>query len=71
MLYYKCPTCSTVLANKQIPFEEAMEKICKDASLSEKEKADMKMKLLDDLQVKRYCCRMRVLTYADLINVII
>lgn len=71
MLYYKCPTCCTVLANKQVPFEEGLEKICKDSKLSEKQKEEAKMKLLDELEVKRYCCRMRILTYADLVKVVI
>ena len=70
MLYYKCPTCKTELANKQIPFEEGIDKICKNMSLNEKEKDEKKMELLDELQIKRYCCRMRMLTYVRLIKLI-
>jgi len=69
MLYYKCPTCGTVLANKQLPFEQELEKICNER-ISEKEKDKLKMKLLDDLEVKRQCCRMRMLTYVRLIEVV-
>lgn len=69
MLYPKCPSCRTILANKQIPFEKEMEKICSTAK-SEEEMNKMKEKLLDDLEIKRYCCRPRVLCYANLINTI-
>jgi DNA-directed RNA polymerase subunit N (RpoN/RPB10) len=69
MLYFKCPTCRTCLANKQIPFEKGMEEICA-LSKNEDEKDLMKEKLLDKLQVKRWCCRPRVLCYVDLTEII-
>ncbi len=69
MLYYKCPTCRTILANKQIPFEKGMEEICA-SSETEEEMNKMKEKLLDKLEVRRYCCRPRVLCYIDLIKII-
>ncbi len=69
MLYFKCPTCRTILANKQIPFEEEMEKICaKD--LGSKEEDKLKKELLDKLELKRYCCRQRILTYINQIEFI-
>ena len=69
MLYFKCPSCRTNLANKQIPFEKGMEKICASAK-SEEEMNKMKEELLDKLEVKRYCCRPRMLCYIDLIKII-
>lgn len=71
MLYYKCPVCRTVLANKQIPFEERIKKICQDDSLSFKQKKLAKQKILDELQVIRICCRSSVLTYVREIEIII
>lgn len=69
MLYFKCPTCKTILANKQIPFEKGMDEIC--AKVKTEEEADaLKEKLLDKLEIKRYCCRPRVLCYVDLIKII-
>jgi len=65
MLYYKCPTCRTVLANKQIMFEEELKRITNNSKLSDQQKDDEKAKLLDKLQLTRYCCRMRMLTYID------
>ncbi len=69
MLYYKCPTCATILANKQLLFEQELEKICNER-ISEKEKDKLKTKLLDELEVNRQCCRMRMLTYVRLIEVV-
>ena len=70
MLYYKCPSCKTLLADKQLPFEKEMDRIVKDTKMSEDEKNDAKRKLLDSLELVRYCCRTRMLTYVDLIKII-
>jgi DNA-directed RNA polymerase subunit N (RpoN/RPB10) len=69
MLYPKCPTCRTVLANKQLPFEKAMEKICASDKYAA-EKSKMKEELLNELQLKRYCCRQRILGFVDLTDII-
>jgi len=70
MLYFKCPTCRTILGNKQILFEEKLEKICNDQNMSDKEKDVNKSKILDELEVKRICCRMRILTYIKPIDIV-
>jgi DNA-directed RNA polymerase subunit N (RpoN/RPB10) len=70
MLYFKCPTCSTFLANKEIPWELGMKEICDNPKLSQEEKDMKKVELLDKLKVTRYCCRMRVLTYCDLVKIV-
>ncbi len=69
MLYLKCPTCRTILGNRQILFEKGMEEICAN-SKSDEELNLQKEKLLDKLEIKRYCCRPRVLCYIDLIKII-
>lgn len=69
MLYLKCPTCRTILGNKQILFEKGMEEICANAKTDD-EMNKLKEELLDKLEVKRYCCRPRVLCYVDLIKII-
>lgn len=66
MLYFRCPTCKTELANKQLVYEDKLDKICNNSKMSKKEKDEAKMKLLDDLELVRYCCRMRMMTYTDL-----
>lgn len=70
MLYYKCPSCKTILANKQILYEKGLNDICNNTKMSEKEKDMAKRKLLDDLEIKNPCCRMRTLGYIQLIDFI-
>lgn len=70
MLYPRCPTCRTILANKQIPYEIRLEKICKDLSKSFDQKEQDKRKLLDELYIINECCRMRFLGYVRLIDTI-
>jgi len=70
MLYYKCPSCRTVLANRQLLFEEKINNICHDNSLSESQKYDAKIKVLDELMVHNICCRMRILTYIKKIEIL-
>ena len=70
MLYFKCPTCGTVLAHRELPFEQGTKKICDDPDLS-KEEMDKKIsELINSLGLTRQCCRMRLLTYIDLITII-
>lgn len=70
MLYFKCPTCRTVLANKQIPFEKGMNSICNNRTLTKEQQEKQKMELLDKLEMIRYCCRMRLISYVDLVDIV-
>lgn len=70
MLYYKCPTCRSLLANKQIPFQNGMRQICDNTFLDENQKKKEKQKLLDDLLITNICCRMRILTFIPLIDLV-
>jgi|688.fasta_scaffold858094_2 DNA-directed RNA polymerase subunit N (RpoN/RPB10) len=68
MLYYKCPTCRTLLANKQIPYQEKINHICTNQKMTEKEKDEAKRKVLVELELHRPCCRMRIMGFIDLID---
>jgi len=68
MLYFRCPTCGTLLANKQLVYEQKLEEICLNRKLNNKEKNDLKRKLLDDMELHRSCCRMRIMGYVKLIE---
>lgn len=71
MLYTNCPTCGTIFADKELKFEEGINIInCKKNKNDTKNKNEVG-KLLDDLKITNYCCRMRFITYIDLINTII
>jgi DNA-directed RNA polymerase subunit N (RpoN/RPB10) len=71
MLYFKCPTCKTILANKQITYESKMDEICNNPTMPEETKNKMKKQILDDLFLHRYCCRMRIMGYVRLIDEIV
>lgn len=68
MLYFKCPTCKTVLANKQLLYEERLQSICDEKNASPEEKDSRKRKLLDELELWRPCCRTRMMGYDNLID---
>jgi DNA-directed RNA polymerase subunit N (RpoN/RPB10) len=71
MLYATCPTCHNLLADKQLIFEEEKEKLDNNKKMSKKDKEKEMEKLLDKLGLKKYCCRMRMITYLDQVNIII
>jgi len=68
MLYFKCPTCKTLLANKQLVYKEIMESICNNDKLSNKEKDIAKRKVLTEVELHRECCRMRMMGFIELIE---
>lgn len=75
MLPTRCFTCGHVLANLELEFESKIQEIDNDIKLNDEQKAEAKRnvinKLLPDRWTKRYCCRMRLLSYVDLIKVVI
>jgi DNA-directed RNA polymerase subunit N (RpoN/RPB10) len=68
MLYIICPTCGYFLGQKTILWEEKSEEICNNPSLSDEEKEKKKQELLLSLNLPRYCCKMRMMTYKDLVQ---
>lgn len=72
MLYIVCPTCNRILADKMIVYENGIKKIQDDIKLSDEEKFKEKVKLIDSLEIpkERYCCRMRLMTYRDLVKIV-
>jgi len=75
MLTPICPSCGHILANLEIPFEEGISIIENNKQLTSDEKATAKKELIDKLLPlrwkKRYCCRQRLISYVDLIKVVI
>lgn len=71
MLYPVCPTCQLILADKQIPYEEGYQKITNNDKLNKNQKQELIEKLLNDLGLIRYCCRMRVISFIDQSKLII
>lgn len=65
MLYITCPTCGTFLGNKTFEYETKKEKICSDSKLNEEEQGIQIKKLIQSLKLRRYCCKMRLMTYKN------
>ena len=68
MLYTTCPTCGFFIGQKTEEYEQKKQEICSNPKLSKKEQEAEISKLLLSLKLRRYCCRMRVMTYKDLVQ---
>lgn len=71
MLYITCPTCGYFLGQKNIDYDKGKEQICTNPKLSQVEKENEISKLLLNLRLRRYCCRMRIMTYKDIVQDIV
>tara|TARA_B100001248_G_C27178890_1_gene361421 strand:- start:172 stop:387 length:216 start_codon:yes stop_codon:yes gene_type:complete len=70
MLYSACPTCGTTLGNKQLKLEKEKEKICNNPELSNDEKESKIKEAINNLKMRRYCCKMRLISYIDTVQII-
>ncbi len=71
MLPPKCFTFNKLLADIELYYESELKRIEIDTISTPEIKSDLKKKLIDSLGINRYCCRMRLISYVDLINIII
>jgi DNA-directed RNA polymerase subunit N (RpoN/RPB10) len=71
MLYSTCPTCGFFLGLKVIEWESKSKEICDNPEYTKEQKEELKEKLLKTIQLKRYCCRMRLMSYKDLVHEIL
>ena len=71
MLPPKCFTCGKLLADIEIEWKEMKETHENNDKLTQEQVAALMTKLLDKLKIKDGCCRSQVLTYVDLIKIII
>jgi DNA-directed RNA polymerase subunit N (RpoN/RPB10) len=70
MIYLKCPTCGTILGNRQQLYVKRLDDIEGNTSTDENTKNELKTKLFDEIKIENYCCKMRILTFKDLNNII-
>ena len=66
MIYLKCPTCGTVIGNRQIIYEAKLKEIDNNPNIDEDAKLEQKNKLINSLELKRYCCKMRIMTFKSM-----
>lgn len=71
MLPPNCFTCGMLMSDIELEYEKKLNEIENNASLTADQKNDQKVKLIDSMGLKRYCCRMRLLGYVDKVNIII
>lgn len=71
MLYMKCPTCKTLLGNKELEYEEKKKQIM-NKDISDQEKKTQHEKLINSLGIPKlqYCCKQRLISYVDLIKIV-
>ena len=80
MLFMVCPTCGEPLGNKELPFIEGMKSICDSMGVNDdiisqgnldKDENYIKKKseLINEL-LKKPCCRIRMMTYIDLVQLV-
>lgn len=65
MLYLECPSCGWCLGQIIEKYEIDKNKICADPTYTDEEKQDLISKLILSLNLRRYCCKSRVMTYKD------
>ena len=66
MIYLTCPTCGYFIGIKINAYETKKQTICNKIDLSEEEQGIEIQKLIQSLKLRRYCCKMRVMTAKDL-----
>ncbi len=68
MLYMSCPTCGYFLGQIQYKWEKESDNICNNPKLTIEEKEKKKQELLLSLNIRRYCCKMRIISYKDIVQ---
>jgi len=71
MLYMTCPTCGYFIGQKTVEYEEKKEDICNNPNLTPDQRAKKLSELLLSLGLRRYCCKMRVMSYKKLVEIIL
>lgn len=66
MEYLTCPTCGFFLGQKSIEYNELRDKICSNKDYTQDKINDEMSKVMKKMNLRRYCCRMRLMTCKDL-----
>lgn len=71
MIYQTCPTCGYLISSKAIDYENKKKEICDNNNLSQEEQEKEIQKLIQSLNIRRYCCKMRLFTCKDIVQDIV
>jgi len=61
-MYIKCPSCKTLLGCRYLIYEKGLNEINNSQSTDE-EKGLKKQKLMEKMELERYCCKPRIMSY--------
>ncbi len=61
MVYLRCPSCNTIISNRQLFYKKKLTSINNNPSLNDNQKLIERQKLLFELELDNYCCRMRIM----------
>lgn len=74
MLYMFCPSCRELLGDKQKYYERKMAEICQKQEMGEfKSQYDVdqaKQNLVNNMGLRRYCCKERIMTYVRQVDIV-
>tara|TARA_A100001015_G_C14694575_1_gene595789 strand:+ start:134 stop:361 length:228 start_codon:yes stop_codon:yes gene_type:complete len=68
MIYSSCPTCGYFIGNIVEKYETEKIKICNNIKLTEKEQEKEIQKVFGQLGLRRYCCKMRVMSCKNMVE---
>ena len=71
MLPPVCFTCSKLFADIEIPLKEKFKTIMNNDKLSNEQKSAEKEKFLDDEGYDLYCCRSKLISFINMIDIIV
>ncbi len=80
MLFMVCPTCGELLGNKELLYINLMKSVCEEMGIDDDIMSQgtvdkdpvyiaKRQKIIQDL-CKNICCRMRMISYIDLVQII-
>jgi len=67
MLNITCPTCDKLLGDLVLIYEKNKDEICNNPKYTEEEKELKIQELVKDFEL-RYCCKMRLISYKDIVE---
>lgn len=81
MLYPVCPSCGSLLANIQLPYQRDIKKLCEKYNIdielisrgvnNNKEFNREKEKIIEKYTDQHnYCCKMRLSNFSDLVRIV-
>jgi len=67
MIYLTCPTCGYFIGTKIDTYEKGKQEICNKYD-DEEVQGEKIQSLIKTLKLRRYCCRMRIMSTKDLVQ---